>query len=161
MSCDWRIPKTLCENCSRGHAVNYGWELNSEGKTIQTGTATEFTVLDKSYQSISGSPKEGVKHDQEKIRLELLPTEALEEVAKVLTFGAKKYGDWNWAQGMSWSRLMGAAMRHLFAFARRESNDPETNLSHMAHLACCAIFLLTYQLKELGTDDRPKLGADK
>ena len=34
---------------------------------------------------------EGVKHDHGKPRFELLPSEPLEEIAKVLTFGAEKY----------------------------------------------------------------------
>ena len=33
---------------------------------------------------------EGIKHDAEKPRMDLLPFEALEEVAKVLTFGAER-----------------------------------------------------------------------
>lgn len=96
----------------------------------------------------------GVKHDQGKVPLHLLPTEALREVAKVLAFGAQKYDPWNWKKGMDWSRLHGAALRHLFAWAEGEEGDPETGLSHLAHAACCVLFLLTYEVLDLGTDDR-------
>jgi len=97
---------------------------------------------------------EGKKHDQDKIRMELLPWPALEEIAKVLTFGAKKYDDWNWAKGMSWSRLLGAILRHFCAWARGDSIDKETGLSHLAHIGCCVLFLLTYEKEQLGVDDR-------
>jgi len=100
--------------------------------------------------------KEGTKFDGDKIPLHLLPTPALEEIAKVLDFGQKKYDSWNWAKGMKWTRLIGACMRHLFAWARGESIDPETGLSHLAHLGCCVLFLLQYELSNLGEDDRYK-----
>ena len=98
----------------------------------------------------------GIKHDAEKNRLDLLPCDALEEIAKVLTFGATKYGDYNWALGMKWSRPYGALLRHMFAWFKGEENDQETNLSHLAHAGCCILFLLSYGLRKVGMDDRPK-----
>lgn len=99
---------------------------------------------------------EGKKFDSEKVPLQLLPTEALWEVGKVLNLGRKKYGDWNWKSGMDWSRLYGAALRHLFAWAENESEDPESKLSHLAHASCCILFLLAYEKLGLGIDDRWK-----
>lgn len=101
-------------------------------------------------------PTQGVKFDSNKIPVELLPTQALEEIAKVLAFGAKKYASWNWAKGMNWSRLIGACIRHLYAYARGEDKDPESGLSHIAHAGCCVLFLLQYDISKLGTDDRYK-----
>ena len=97
-----------------------------------------------------------VKHDNSKPRLDLVPSAALLEVAKVLTFGAGKYSAHNWRKGFDWSRLIGASMRHLAAFNDGQNLDEETRLSHVAHLACCALFLLEHQLKGLGKDDRYK-----
>lgn len=91
---------------------------------------------------------EGTKLDSEKLPYHLLPGEALEEVVKVLDFGAKKYSERNWEKGMNFSRLFGAAMRHLWAWWKGEDRDPETGLSHLAHLTCCALFLLQYVTKE-------------
>ena len=104
--------------------------------------------------------KEGTKNDSQKVRLDLLPIRPLEEVGKVLTFGANKYEAYNWTKGMAWSRLIGAALRHLFAFARGENKDPETNLSHLAHCACCVLFLLEYTYSRNEFDDRHKLEND-
>lgn len=100
--------------------------------------------------------QQGIKHDTQKVRLELLPTCALEEIAKVLDFGAKKYETWNWTKGFKWSRLIGASMRHLFAFARGEDKDPESGLSHLAHLGCCVLFLLYHEKHHKNLDDRHK-----
>lgn len=96
----------------------------------------------------------GVKHDSGKVRMDLLSPIALEEIAKVMTYGAKKYGDHNWHGGIAWSRVIGALLRHVFAFIRREDTDPETGLSHMAHVGCCVMFLLDYIQSHPELDDR-------
>ena len=97
----------------------------------------------------------GQKHDTEKLRLDLLPVEVLEEVAKVLQHGANKYGDYNWSKGIAYHRCYGAILRHIFAWWRKEDNDKETNLNHLAHLICEAMFLLAYQLRGMDNyDDR-------
>lgn len=89
-----------------------------------------------------------------KPRLELLPTSGLEQIAQVLTFGAAKYGDNNWCRGSRWGRYFAALLRHLFAWWRGEEHDPETGMSHLAHAGCCLLFLLEYQHRGWGTDDR-------
>lgn len=98
----------------------------------------------------------GIKYDDGKVPLFLLPTEALREVARVLEFGMRKYDAWNWKKGMDWSRLSGAALRHLFSWLEGKDIDKETGLNHLAHAACCVLFLLTYQLLGIGKDDRWK-----
>ncbi len=88
-------------------------------------------------------PPPGKKYDHGKPKLELLPTKPLEDIAKVLEFGANKYGENNWQlvpQGRK--RYAGAALRHLFAWMRGEVNDPESGLPHLAHAGCCVLFLL-------------------
>ena len=95
-----------------------------------------------------------IKDDNAKTRYDLLPPELLEETARVLTFGAQKDSAHNWAQGASWSRYFSAMMRHMWAWWRGEDNDPETGFSHLAHAACCLSFLIAYQRRGLGEDDR-------
>jgi dATP/dGTP diphosphohydrolase len=98
----------------------------------------------------------GRKDDQQKDRWDLLPTDAVRQVVKVLTFGASKYGDRNWEQGICYSRVYGAALRHLSAWWEKEDTDPETGLSHLAHAGCCIAFLLAYSLRGMCRwDDRP------
>jgi hypothetical protein len=85
---------------------------------------------------------EGTKFDGDKIRVELLSPWFLEEVSKVLTSGAIKYDDNNWAKGIRSTRLVGATLRHVFAYMRGEVNDPEWGYHHLAHAACCLMFLV-------------------
>lgn len=102
--------------------------------------------------SVSG----GVKHDGDKVRLELFPAAALEEISKVLTFGAKKYADHNWSKGIAYSRLIGAALRHLLAWSRGQDKDPESGLSHLSHAGCCIVFLIWMEKFRSDLDDRHK-----
>lgn len=94
----------------------------------------------------------GQKFDQDKPRMDLLDSDAIEQLAMVLGFGAKKYAAHNWRAGISTSRLVAAALRHLFAYLRGENNDPESGLSHVAHAMCCCMFLLGRTEKAM--DDR-------
>ena len=101
------------------------------------------------------SETEGLRYDQGKAPLHLLPPELLTEVAKVLDFGAKKYAPRNWEKGMDWSRVYSSLMRHLLAWWNGEDNDPETGLPHVAHIATNAAFLVAYNARNVGKDDRP------
>ena len=97
----------------------------------------------------------GIKHDNEKLRMDLIPVSTLQGLAEVLTFGAGKYGDRNWEAGIKWSRVYAAAMRHLTAWWAGENLDAETKLSHLKHAACCISFLVEYEKTRLEFDDRP------
>jgi hypothetical protein len=99
---------------------------------------------------------EGRKDDQGKLPYHLIAPELLEDVAAVLDFGQKKYAPRNWEAGMAWHRPFSALMRHMWAWWRGEGVDPETGLSHLAHAACCVMFLLAYERRRIGEDDRPK-----
>lgn len=96
----------------------------------------------------------GKKFDGDKPRTDLLSPTALLEIAKVMGHGAKKYDAHNWRKGIEWSRLLGAAMRHLLAFMDGQDKDPETGFSHLAHLGCCVMFLLEYEKSHKELDDR-------
>lgn len=98
----------------------------------------------------------GVKYDKDKCRLDLIPPEAIFAIGEILTFGAKKYEDRNWEKGMPWGRIFGACMRHLWMWWWGKDLDTETGKSHLWHAACCIVFLITYEQKGIGKDDRPK-----
>ena len=85
----------------------------------------------------------GRKHDFGKPEWYLLPFNAVEEIVKVLTFGAKKYSPGNWQHvPNAKSRYFSALMRHLTAWVNGEDKDKETKLSHLAHAGCCLLFLM-------------------
>lgn len=98
---------------------------------------------------------EAVKSDEGKTDWSLVPFEALEGMANVLTFGAKKYAAWNWqlGGGFKWTRVLASTFRHLFAFARGEDNDPESGLSHISHAQCNLLFL-AYYIRNKGKDTK-------
>lgn len=98
---------------------------------------------------------EGRKDDHGKLPYHLLPPELMEATAAVLDFGAGKYGERNWERGMAWSRPFSALMRHMWAWWRGYDKDPETGMSHLWHAACCIAFLIAYESRGAGTDDRP------
>ncbi len=99
-------------------------------------------------------PERATKHDAGKPRMDLIDPYAIGELAKVLEFGSRKYAAWDWAKGMEYSRLQGAALRHLFAFQGGENLDPETGLPHLAHALCCVMFLLGMTQRHPEMDDR-------
>jgi hypothetical protein len=97
-----------------------------------------------------------LKFDDGKLPLHLLSTEAMNQTAAVLAFGAEKYAEHNWRKGFVWSRPLSAAMRHITAFNAGEDKDPESGLSHLAHAACCIMFLLEFEKTHKELDDRYK-----
>jgi len=118
-----------------------------------------FTLPDADHRAgweAEGKGGQGMKFDQDKPRMDLLDAYATEELAKVLTFGAKKYAPHNWRKGISYARLIAAALRHIYAFARGEDIDEETGLSHMAHAMCCCMFLVWMAKHRRDQDDRWK-----
>ncbi len=95
-----------------------------------------------------------IKHDRDKVKWGLMPFEALEEVAKVMTYGAAKYSTNNWRGGMGYLRLVSAALRHIVAWVGGQDEDEETGVSPLAHACCCLLFLITYEKTKTGRDDR-------
>ena len=83
-----------------------------------------------------------VKADGEKPRLNLLPPRAVTAVGRVLTFGAKKYAPDNWRKVDDLGRYTAAALRHVFAYVGGERCDPESGEHHLAHAACCLLFVV-------------------
>ncbi|AUR84372.1 hypothetical protein NVP1054O_68 [Vibrio phage 1.054.O._10N.261.52.A1] len=93
----------------------------------------------------------GLKFDQDKPRYDLLPPKAVDELAKVLTFGAEKYAPNSW-QGVEdgINRYRAALLRHTFAIQRGELVDSESGLPHSAHAMCCAAFIVELEKIEKG-----------
>jgi hypothetical protein len=97
----------------------------------------------------------GIKHDQGKPRMDLIAPELQVALAEILTFGAAKYNDRNWESGMRWGKVFAALMRHLWDWWAKKGPDPETGKSHLWHASCCIMFLVAYESRNIGQDDRP------
>lgn len=99
--------------------------------------------------------KPGYKNDEGKLPFDLIPPELLFSIADILKFGASKYAPRNWEAGMDWSRVFAALQRHMWAWWGGEDLDPETGKSHLWHAGCCIAFLIAYEQRKIGKDDRP------
>lgn len=99
-------------------------------------------------------PDGGTKHDDGKLPYDLIAPELLSSIALVLQHGEKKYGRRNWEKGMRWGRPFAAMMRHMWDWWCGDKLDRDSGLSHLAHAACCLMFLIAYEERKIGTDDR-------
>lgn len=100
--------------------------------------------------------KVALKFDGEKPQHGLISSTFLTVLAKVLTFGAKKYASHNWRKGFETSRLYDSIQRHLVAWNDGEDLDPESGLPHLAHAACGLMFLTEQMEVKPELDNRYK-----
>lgn len=96
----------------------------------------------------------GKKFDTDKVDVGLLSSIAVIEIARVMTFGKRKYDAHNWRKGIQYSRLLSAALRHIFAYLGGESIDLESGISHLAHACCCLMMILEFEVTKPELDDR-------
>jgi hypothetical protein len=101
-------------------------------------------------------PDTGGEKGQKPQRYDLLPWYSLEQVTLVYSYGAEKYADDNWRKGYSWRLSVGALFRHITAFLKGESYDPESNIHHLAHAAFHLFALMEFQRTGKGKDDIPE-----
>lgn len=101
-------------------------------------------------------PTEGAKKfDTGKLRYDLVPVGPIEDLVRVFTAGASKYGDRNWEQGLSDDRLYAALMRHIMEWRKGNRIDPEYGLPHMAHAMWNVMAIMYFEDKR--TKDPEKL----
>lgn len=116
-----------------------------------TPVVEETKITEEFFEGIKpdppGQPEKGHKYDGGKEAWHLLPWDAVKQVVKVLDYGAVKYKPHNWRVVSGWRwRYFNAAIRHLYAWLRGERLDSESNLPHLAHAACCVLFLLSQEM---------------
>jgi|TARA_R110000822_G_scaffold97876_2_gene221830 hypothetical protein len=115
---------------------------------IKNSKGITFRLTESGWEPSESVNVIGKKFDSEKPKMYLLPPKATLEVAKVLTFGAAKYDEENWRKlEDAQKRYSGGALRHIFSHLDGELEDPETNLSHLAHAICCLLFKLELELE--------------
>jgi hypothetical protein len=88
-------------------------------------------------------------------QLGAIDPKALLALAEVSGFGAEKYDAYNFMKGYDWSLSYNALQRHLLAFWAGEDTDDESGLPHLGHAAWHCLAMLSFQLRDKGTDDRP------
>ena len=108
---------------------------------------------------LSVDPKTGAAKGVKLARFDLVPMDALTELANHYGIGERKYpsdedGTPNWSKGMAWSKVTQAAMRHLALFIGGEDIDEETGQKHVIAVAWHMFALAHYANTKTGTDDR-------
>ena len=107
-----------------------------------------------------------LKFDDKKPELDLIPYCALKEAAKAAMMGKLKYGKYNYKEGMEWTRLANASLRHIREFL--DGNDIniekfqhietkeelQSRCHHLGHAIINLAFLLDYVYNDIGVDDR-------
>ena len=138
------------------HITVFGPQVTLTEEQKQQLYVDANNILERAIKAEKEYYGKALKFDTDKLPLNLLSTEAMNQTAAVLKFGAQKYAEHNWRKGFAWSRPLAAAMRHLTAFNDGEDRDPESGLSHLAHAACCIMFLLEFEKTHPHLDDRYK-----
>lgn len=136
-----------CASCT----VDFGkWEASPRPREATAPEPPpEVAARVAELEAAPADPYHAAKHDLGKLRWDCLPWPAVEQVVRVLTFGADKYSAWSWPSVPDARRRYFAALvRHAVAWLRGERLDPESGLPHLAHLACNALFLLSFELGE-------------
>jgi hypothetical protein len=112
-------------------------------------TEVMASPIDHMKSRPDAGPEVGMKFDQGKADLSLVPLIAIESEARALGFGEKKYGRYNYTAGFEVSRLTSATLRHLLAYNGGETFDPESGIHHIGHARANLAMLL--HCEQLGT----------
>ncbi len=103
-------------------------------------------------RTLGGTGSIAIKHDSEKLRMDLVLPEMEEALAEGLTAGLDKgYEENNWMKGLKFSRSIAAAKRHLNAWRKGEDIDKETGVNHLK-LAALNLLMVAYQVDKGRSD---------
>ena len=128
---------------------------NSKG-TVEAVTEHSFTVamengkkefIERRYWTHWKLINTSVKQDSGKLRYDLLPFDAVDEVVQILNYGISKYPkpEENWRDNSKpedIKRYKAALLRHLSELQQGRTHDKESGLHHMAHVACNSLFII-------------------
>ncbi len=103
---------------------------------------------------ISEKKSPGTKNDAGKPRISLIPKDAIWGIARGLSYGEKKYGTHNFRNGIEYSRLADACLRHLTAWLECENIDSESGNSHLDHALASLAMLKFMEVHRPEMDDR-------
>ena len=138
-------------------------EAGIEEKYGRPATADEKMKIYKRSEEEEAQmgKREAGRFSENKIRYDLVAPWAMEQLARVYTYGTIKYDDDNWWKGLSWKKnVLGCVFRHVWAWVRGEVNDKESGLHHLAHAAWNCMTLMEYEKNRIGRDDRIPYGLD-
>lgn len=119
---------------------------NIYSKFLKFGSIEDLDNLILLYTNdIRKMENEGKKNDFQdgKLRWDLLPLEEIEDIVKVYTSGANKYGENTWQLlDNGYQRYKAAMLRHLLEYEKGNKVDEDTGCQHLAQVAWNAIAML-------------------
>lgn len=130
----------FCTRSNRKDGKNVYYKLVELSKTKDMEQKTETKNTSKKNDRIDDKPM-----------WELLPLQDIEDVVKVYTAGAKKYGPDQW-QNLpdGYKRYKAALFRHLVEYEKGNWLDEETGCIHLAQVAWNAIAMLHIEKERHG-----------
>ena len=126
-------------------------KLSAKDRLIAKTIYVTHTPCDNCKRAISRNNLDTIvvdkfmKFDDGKLKYNLLPPKAFKEMAKVLTYGAKKYKPNNWQHVDDTTRYIDALYRHLEAWRAGDKIDEESKLSHLSHALTNIAFLIHFE----------------
>ena len=132
--------RKCCDSETREDGKNIYYKLVELCKTKDMEQKTETKNTSKKNDRIDDKPM-----------WELLPLQDIEDVVKVYTAGAKKYGPDKW-QNLpdGYKRYKAALFRHLVEYEKGNWLDEETGCIHLAQVAWNAIAMLHIEKERHG-----------
>lgn len=126
--------------------------MSEEIKDVHVPNSVDVDLEQLKQLGMLGGSVKDMKFDDGKV-MAALPFEdfphAIHAVARVGTFGAKKYARHSWKTvNDAFTRYQDAAYRHRLAIHMGEVTDSESGLPHRAHLVWNELVLLQLELSK-------------
>lgn len=127
-----------------------------KGSLVVKGEGSKpFPILKEFYDQwkiVVTTTGTSVKLDKGKLRYDLMPFDALDAVAEVLTYGIKKYPkpEENWRVNSTLEdipRYKAARLRHISLAAQGQVFDEESGLPHEWHISTNSLFIIALEKK--------------
>ncbi|UCR81414.1 hypothetical protein [Brevundimonas phage AA] len=150
-TCSWT--GSLCDCPSHGLCAARARDEAPGFPTVAPGF--EEFAAQAAEQTAAGR---GLRFNQGKVRVDLLPPDAIWMLAQLMTVNEAKYPDRNWEKGMPLSDVIASLERHVMALKAGEDIDPTDNQPHAVKIMWNGMALAAYLNRGIGTDDRVKCG---
>jgi len=138
--------------------LDIGFKLIEQEKEMAEEEIFKYSKTQQDDYGTVSEPKDtkevGNKLDAGKPMLSLIPKEAMWGMANAFTYGAKKYSAHNFKQGIAYSRLADAALRHITAYMDGENIDEESGNCHLDHALASLAMLKYMSVNKQSEDDR-------
>jgi len=125
----------------------------------ETGVRLSGDLTDDIFDDIFDAefgPERAIKETSGKLRFDLIPPEAMVEIAKVYTDGAEKYSARNWEKGLSMDECIGALERHFSRFKLGQDVNPNTGSHEAAHMAFWCMAIISQYHRGISIEDSRK-----